>query len=101
MGVSGQRHSPPRFTPGERTPGTHWEGGWEGPRAGLDTEATGKIIFICPGSNLDHPVVQSVARHYTNWASPAPQYKKSSGNILSHLINKNHTKMIYISSFMF
>jgi hypothetical protein len=24
------------FTPGERAPGTHWIGGWEGPRAGLD-----------------------------------------------------------------
>jgi hypothetical protein len=26
----------PRFTPGERIPGTHWIGGWVGPRAGLD-----------------------------------------------------------------
>jgi hypothetical protein len=25
-----------RFTPGERAPGTHWIGGWVGPRAGLD-----------------------------------------------------------------
>jgi hypothetical protein len=28
---------PGRFTPRERVPGTHWKGGWEGPRAGLDT----------------------------------------------------------------
>jgi hypothetical protein len=29
---------PVRFTPGERAPpGTHWTGGWVGPRAGLDT----------------------------------------------------------------
>jgi hypothetical protein len=27
---------PGRFTPGERTPGTHWIGGWVGPRAGLN-----------------------------------------------------------------
>jgi hypothetical protein len=27
--------SPGRFTPGERIPGTHWTGGWVGPRAGL------------------------------------------------------------------
>jgi hypothetical protein len=27
---------PCRFTPGERAPGTHWIGGWVGPRAGLD-----------------------------------------------------------------
>jgi hypothetical protein len=25
------------FTPGERAPGTHWIGGWVGPRAGLDS----------------------------------------------------------------
>jgi hypothetical protein len=24
------------LTPGERAPGTHWIGGWVGPRAGLD-----------------------------------------------------------------
>jgi hypothetical protein len=27
---------PGRFTPGEIAPGTHWTGGWVGPRAGLD-----------------------------------------------------------------
>jgi hypothetical protein len=27
---------PGRFTPEERTPGTHWIGGWVGPRVGLD-----------------------------------------------------------------
>jgi hypothetical protein len=32
------------FTPGERTPGTHCTGGWVGPRAGVDTEARGKIV---------------------------------------------------------
>jgi hypothetical protein len=25
-----------RFTPGERTPGNHWIGGWVGARTGLD-----------------------------------------------------------------
>jgi hypothetical protein len=25
-----------RFIPGKRAPGTHWIGGWVGPRAGLD-----------------------------------------------------------------
>jgi hypothetical protein len=29
------------FTPGERTPGTHWTGGWADLRAGLDTEDRG------------------------------------------------------------
>jgi hypothetical protein len=31
-----------------------------GPRAGLDTEATGKILCPRRGSNLDRPVVQVV-----------------------------------------
>jgi hypothetical protein len=60
------------FTPGERTPGTHWTGDWVGPRAGLDTQARGKILRPRRGSNPDCPVVQPVVRHYTAWANPAP-----------------------------
>jgi hypothetical protein len=30
-----------------------------------------KSSCLCRGSNLDRPVVQSVARHYTDWATPA------------------------------
>jgi hypothetical protein len=33
-----------RFTPGERAPGTHWIGGWLGPRAGLDAVEKIKIL---------------------------------------------------------
>jgi hypothetical protein len=40
--VSGQRHAPAVLTPRERTSDTHWIGVWVGPRAGLDTEATGR-----------------------------------------------------------
>jgi hypothetical protein len=46
------------------------EAGWA-----TDTEARGKILCPCRGSNLDRPVVQSIARHYTDWATPAPQEK--------------------------
>jgi hypothetical protein len=46
----------PRFAPRERTPGTHCTGGWVGPRAGLDTEARGKIFCPCRGSNPGRPV---------------------------------------------
>jgi hypothetical protein len=60
------------FTPGERTPGTHCTGGWVGPRAGLYTEARGKILCLCRGSNPDRPVVQPVVRHYTDWATQLP-----------------------------
>jgi hypothetical protein len=52
-----------------KDPGTHCTGGWVGPRAGLDTEARGKILCLCRGLNLHGPVVQPVARHYTDWAT--------------------------------
>jgi hypothetical protein len=48
-GVSGQRHPLPRFSPGEMAPGTHCTGGWVGPRAGLDIEASVKILLPLPG----------------------------------------------------
>jgi hypothetical protein len=30
-----------------------------------------KVSCLCRGSSLDRPVVQSAARHYTDWANPA------------------------------
>jgi hypothetical protein len=44
-----------RFTLGERTPGTHWIGGWMGLRAGMNTEARGIILCLCRGSNPKMP----------------------------------------------
>jgi hypothetical protein len=35
--------------PWESTPGIRWTGGWVGPGAGLDTEASGKILLPLPG----------------------------------------------------
>jgi hypothetical protein len=32
-----------------------------------------KSPYSCRGSNLDRPLVQSVARQYTDWATPAPK----------------------------
>jgi hypothetical protein len=41
-----------RFTPRERAPGTHWIGGWVGPRAGLDAVAkTESITSLTPPGN--------------------------------------------------
>jgi hypothetical protein len=69
MRVSGQRQAPASLYPRGKDPGTHCTVGWMGPRSGLDTEARGKMFCPCRGSNLDRPVVQPVARHYTDWAT--------------------------------
>jgi hypothetical protein len=41
---------PGRFTPG-KCPGTHWIGGWVGPRAGLDDVENRKFLTL-PGQKL-------------------------------------------------
>jgi hypothetical protein len=76
MGVSGQRHAPFALCTGEKTPGTHCTGGWVGLRAGLDTEDKAKIFRLCRESNLDRSVVQSVVRHYADWATQLLSYGK-------------------------
>jgi hypothetical protein len=60
--------SRPRFSPGERTPGTHCTGNLESPRAGLDTETGGKILSPLPGIEPRSPDLLA-CRHYTDWAT--------------------------------
>jgi len=55
-GVSGQQYAPVTLYPQKR-PGTHFTGGWVGPRAGLD----GRKISSPPGFDPDHPAHISVA----------------------------------------
>jgi hypothetical protein len=59
---------PGRFTPKERATGTHWIGGWVGPRAVLDTVVKRKIPSPCRESNPRTAIVQPVAQRYTDWA---------------------------------
>jgi hypothetical protein len=54
----------PCFTPGKRTPGTHWIGDWVGLRAGQDTEAREKTLFASAGDRI--PVFLSIVRHYSD-----------------------------------
>jgi hypothetical protein len=56
MAVGGQRHAHAALYPGERTTGTHCTGGWLGLKAGLDTEATEKILCLCRGLKPGRPV---------------------------------------------
>ena len=55
-GVSGQQHAPAALYPWER-PGTHFTGGWVGPRAGLE----GLKISFPPGFDPRPSRPQSVA----------------------------------------
>jgi hypothetical protein len=50
---------PSRFTNGEIAPGTHWIGGWVGPRAGLDAGEK-----CCTAGNRTR-AVHPVTRRYT------------------------------------
>jgi hypothetical protein len=69
MVLSGRRHAPAALYPLGKNPCIYWRVGWVGLKDDLDTEFRGKILCLCRGSNLDRPVVQSVARYYTDWAS--------------------------------
>jgi hypothetical protein len=46
--MSDQLHAPAALPFGARAPGTHWIGGWVGPRAGLDTVENKKNFFPLP-----------------------------------------------------
>jgi hypothetical protein len=62
---------PGRFTPREKTSGSHWIGGWVGPRAGLDAVVKRKIPSPRRESNPRTSIVQPVAQRYTDWAITA------------------------------
>jgi hypothetical protein len=53
------------LNPKERIPGTHWTGGWVGPRTDMNTEATQNTLASA-GDQTWMAVIQSVARHYTD-----------------------------------
>jgi hypothetical protein len=54
-----------RFTPRERAPGTHWIGGWVGPRAVLDAVVKRKIPSPRRKSNHRTPIFNPVAQRCT------------------------------------
>jgi hypothetical protein len=60
------------FTPKERTPGTHWIGGWVDTRAFLNAVVKWKIPSTRRKSNHRTPIVQPVAQSYTYWAITVP-----------------------------
>jgi hypothetical protein len=86
---------PDCFTTRESTPGTHWIGGWVGPRAILDMMVKRKFPAPHQESNPRMPIVQPVAQHYTNLAitndkclmvhyNPSPLFQISKDNNIFH-----------------
>jgi hypothetical protein len=49
--MSGQLHAQAALPPGKEPPGTHWIGGWVGPRAGMDDLEKRKFLTL-PGLEL-------------------------------------------------
>jgi hypothetical protein len=73
MEASGERHAPIALYPGERIPDTLQTGSWMGLRASTAREPRGKFC-VSAGDRI--PVIQSVVKHYTDWATPAPRKAK-------------------------
>jgi hypothetical protein len=53
MGVNGQLHAPAALHAGERASGTHWMGGWVGPRTDLDAMEKIRKFHYCPCRELN------------------------------------------------
>ena len=58
--------APRSLCPRERNPGTHWIGGWVGPRAGMDGFGEEKISCSCRDSNHERSI--SYPCHHTDYA---------------------------------
>jgi hypothetical protein len=74
---------PPALPPRERTPGTHWIGGWVGPR-----EVQGAVLKRIPTtfreSNPRTPIVKAVTQSYTDRAVTALDYNYVQRLIISY-----------------
>jgi hypothetical protein len=92
---------PCRFTPKERDPGTCWIEGCVGPRAVLDTVVKRKIPSPRRESNRRTPIVQPVAKRYTDLAITALELLllSSSSSSSSSLIVNITTTIIIITCY--
>jgi hypothetical protein len=67
--LDGGEWSASRPNCGERTSGTDCTGGWVDPGIVWTQTLEEKSFCLCRESSFDWPVVQPVARHYTDWAT--------------------------------
>jgi hypothetical protein len=79
---------PFRFTPRERAPGTHWIGGWVGPRAGLDDVEKRKFLTVL---GLEHLPLVHPAHDQLLYRLHYP------GSPLMHIGKKEKSKAILVT----
>jgi hypothetical protein len=96
--VSGQLHAPVALPRG-RAPGTHWIGGWLGPRTGLDDVERRKILSL-PGLEfrpLGRPAhSQSLYQWLSNGAGQ--EVARCAANIMKLYFNKEFWHQLIASS---
>jgi hypothetical protein len=72
--VCGQRHAQAKLYPQGKDPRYPLYRRLDGPQSRSGHRLEGKMICLCRGSKLDRSVVQSVTRHYTDWATLLPTH---------------------------
>jgi hypothetical protein len=93
-GVKGQRHAPAALYSRTKDPTcTHLTGGWVGLRAHLDTEVRGKILLPLPGSNLDHPVVQSFVLLFDSFSCRSLLEHRAPFEVITHTKTHGRTPL--------
>jgi hypothetical protein len=95
---------PGRFTPRERAPGTHWIGGWVGPRAVLDAVVKRKIPSPPPRNRTPKPTFNSYLPFTcyrpptvmtTNLRTSERKNENSVGGGMSHTCKAVHSLCMY------
>jgi hypothetical protein len=89
---------PGHFTPGGRTPCTHWTEGWVGPRNGLDTVSKRKIPSPRRDSKADHPIVQ--ARSQSLYRVTIPDILKLSVEVEINFLEQSPTSHTTLTTFV-
>jgi hypothetical protein len=64
--------------------------------AGLDTEAGGKSLCLCQGSNIGRSAVQFIVRHYTDRRTPAPMRSYNPEDTRNSLYGVSYTSIMIL-----
>jgi hypothetical protein len=94
MGVSGQSHSLPRFSPGEGPPVPVVQEAEWAPEPVWTHTLKEKSFRLWRESNLFRPVVQPVARNYTDWATRLTAIKLGKDILVIYILTMASSCMV-------